>query len=187
MATRTYDASRASTTVEAGEGARGAGWVTFAAIMLGLAGIWNVIDGLLALGSSKVYGVNTVYVFSDLRTWGWIVLILGALQLVAAGTVFTGNEFARWFGILAAGVNALGQLAFVLQGVGPTIPDADAFPPSLSAPPARPGLTLRQTPVCCSRQVRHRPQATLKGTVTRSPFWRNSTSVPASITSPVIS
>jgi hypothetical protein len=113
MATRTYDASRASTTVEAGEGARGAGWVTFAAIMLGLAGIWNVIDGLLALGSSKVYGVNTVYVFSDLRTWGWIVLILGALQLVAAGTVFTGNEFARWFGILAAGVNALGQLAFV--------------------------------------------------------------------------
>ena len=113
MATRTYDASRASTTVEAGEGTRGAGWVTFAAIMLGLAGIWNVIDGLLALGSSKVYGVNTVYVFSDLRTWGWIVLILGALQLVAAGTVFTGNEFARWFGILAAGVNALGQLAFV--------------------------------------------------------------------------
>jgi len=116
MATRTYDVSRASTTVEAGEageGTRGAGWVTFAAIMLGLAGVWNVIDGVLALNSSKVYGVNTVYVFSDLRTWGWIVLILGGLQLIAAGTVVTGNEFARWFGILAAGVNALGQLAFV--------------------------------------------------------------------------
>ena len=111
MATRTYDVSR--TAAVESEGVKGVGWVTFAAIMLGLAGIWNFIDGLLALDSSKVYGVNTTYVFSDLRTWGWIVLFLGILQLLAAFAIFSGSEAARWFGIVVAGVNAIGQLAFV--------------------------------------------------------------------------
>jgi hypothetical protein len=111
MATRTYDldATRDST----GEGIRGAGWLAFAGIMLGLAGTWNFIDGILAIGKSHVYGVSAVYVFSDLRTWGWITLLLGVLQLLAAFAIFAGSEFARWFGIVAASVNAIGQLAFV--------------------------------------------------------------------------
>src|SRR5713101_442815 len=42
-------------------------------------------------------------------------------------------------------------------------------------------------PVLPSLQLRQRPQAMLKGTETRSPTFTNSTSRPASITSPVIS
>jgi hypothetical protein len=94
-------------------GPTGAGWVTFAACMLGLAGIWNVIDGLLALGSSHVYGVNRVYVFSDLRTWGWILLVVGILQTIAAFSLMAGSEVARWFGIGVAGLNAIAQLGFI--------------------------------------------------------------------------
>jgi hypothetical protein len=93
--------------------ASGAGWVAFAAIMLALAGTWNVIDGMLAIGSSRVYGANQLFVFSDLNTWGWIVLALGVLQLVAAYTIISGSEFGRWFGIGAAFVNSIGQLFFV--------------------------------------------------------------------------
>jgi hypothetical protein len=48
-------------------------------------------------------------------------------------------------------------------------------------------FTFRQTPVLRSRQARQRPQAMLKGTETRSPLLMKSTSVPFSITSPVIS
>ena len=92
---------------------RGIGWVTFAAIMLALAGIWNFIDGILAISSSRVFTDSAVFVFSNLSTWGWIVLILGILQLVAAGGLFAGSEFARWFGIAVAGLNAIGQLLLV--------------------------------------------------------------------------
>jgi hypothetical protein len=91
----------------------GIGWVMFAAIMLGLAGIWNFIDGILAISASRVYAGEEVFVFSDLNTWGWIILILGILQAVAALTLFVGSEFARWFGIGAAGLNAIGQLMFI--------------------------------------------------------------------------
>jgi hypothetical protein len=41
------------------------------------------------------------------------VMGLGALQLLAAFTIYSGSQLARWFGIVAAGVNAIGQLLFV--------------------------------------------------------------------------
>jgi hypothetical protein len=91
----------------------GVGWVGFAAIMLGLAGIWNFIDGILAISSSRVFVGDEVFVFSDLNTWGWIIMILGILQVIAAMTLLGGSEFARWFGIGAAGLNALGQMFFI--------------------------------------------------------------------------
>jgi hypothetical protein len=93
--------------------ARGAGWLTLAATMLGLAGTFNIIDGVVAVSKSKFFAPHAVYVFSNLHTWGWIVMILGIVQLLAAGAIFSGSEFARWFGILAAGLNAIGQLMFV--------------------------------------------------------------------------
>jgi hypothetical protein len=96
---------------------RGLGWVMFAGYMLGLVGTFNIIDGIVALTRSTFFVGGATYVFSDLNTWGWIIMILGFVQLVAAFAVFAGSELARWFGIVAAGVNALAQLGF-----------ADAYP-----------------------------------------------------------
>jgi hypothetical protein len=95
------------------DAASGLGWVTFASVMLGFAGIWNSIAGILAISSSRVYTGHSVLVFGSLNTWGWIVLLLGIIQLIASAALFAGSEFARWFGIAAAGVNAIGQLLFL--------------------------------------------------------------------------
>jgi hypothetical protein len=108
MATQGYAPARASD-----YDTEGAGWIVFAASMLGLAGSFNSIQGILAIGDSRVFGGETTFVFSNLNTWGWIVLILGVLQLLAAYAVVSGSEFARWFGIACAAVNAIGQLMFI--------------------------------------------------------------------------
>jgi hypothetical protein len=92
---------------------RASGWIGFAAITLGLAGGWNVFDGILAISRSKVYTANATYVFSDLRTWGWIVLIVGVLEVLAAFALLGGSSMARWFGIGVAGLNSIVQLMFV--------------------------------------------------------------------------
>ena len=108
MATTSYDASRAAEEYDVA----GGGWITFAAIMLGLVGTFNVIEGILAIADSRVYAGNQTFVFSNLNTWGWIVLLLGIAMLVAAFSLFGGSELARWFGVLVAGVNAIGQLYY---------------------------------------------------------------------------
>jgi hypothetical protein len=81
---------------------KGFGWLLFAATMLGLAGVLSIIDGIMALSKSSFYAANSHYVFSDLRTWGWITLLVGVLLIIAAMGVFSGSSFARWFGIFAA-------------------------------------------------------------------------------------
>jgi hypothetical protein len=95
-----------------GDEPSGQGWVLFAAIMMGLLGVWNVFEGIAGISSAHVFVANANYVFSDLNTWGWIILILGVGQIIASMVLLTGSEIARWFGIGVASVNALGQLAF---------------------------------------------------------------------------
>jgi hypothetical protein len=97
----------------ADEYGEGYGWLVFAASMLGLAGILSIVDGIVALSKSRFYAANATYVFSDLRTWGWITLALGVVLILAATGVLSGSSFARWFGIFAAGLNAIGLFAFM--------------------------------------------------------------------------
>lgn len=89
---------------------RGAGWVLFAGIMLMLAGILNVLYGIAAIGNSSFFVHDTRYILSGLNTWGWVMLILGALQVAAAYSVWAGNRFGVWFGIAVAGLNSIGAL-----------------------------------------------------------------------------
>jgi hypothetical protein len=108
------DADRAANTRDIGyTDVPGTGLVGFAALMLGLAGAWNVIEGMLAIGDSRVYVADSVFVFSDLNSWGWIMLLLGVGQLLAALSLLAGSEFGRWFGIAMALLNAFGQMFFM--------------------------------------------------------------------------
>lgn len=92
---------------------RGLGLVFFAAIMLLVVGLFNVIDGIAAIANSHFFVANAHYVVGDLRAWGWVVLILGLLQILAGGGVMVGNQAARWFGIAVIGLNLFSQLLFI--------------------------------------------------------------------------
>ena len=87
--------------------------VFFAGIMLLVAGFFNLIDGIAAIANSHVFIANATYVLGDLKTWGWIALILGIIQLLAGGGVMVGNQAARWVGVGALALNAIAQLFFV--------------------------------------------------------------------------
>ena len=86
------------------------GWWVFAGILLAIAGILNTIWGIAAIGNSKFFTDNATYIISGLNTWGWIVLLIGVLQLFAAASLFSGGGFGRWVGILAAGLSAIAAL-----------------------------------------------------------------------------
>jgi len=86
------------------------GWWVFAGVLLLIAGVLNIIYGIAAIGDSKFFTENATYIISGLNTWGWVLLIIGVLELVAAFSLFSGGEFGRWFGIFIASLNAMGAL-----------------------------------------------------------------------------
>ena len=92
---------------------RGLGLVFFAAMMLLVVGVFNVIDGIAAIANSHLFVANAHYVIGDLRAWGWVALILGVLQLLAGAGVMAGNQAARWAGIGLIGLNLVNQLFFI--------------------------------------------------------------------------
>jgi len=87
--------------------------MSFASVMIFLAGLFNVMDGIVALARSSFYVAGAKYVFGDLQTWGWIVLILGIVELCAGGAIVSGQAWGRWFGIVVVGLNALGHMLFI--------------------------------------------------------------------------
>jgi hypothetical protein len=89
---------------------RGRGRAAFAAVLLMVGGILNIVYGIAAIGNSSFFVHNTHYVFGSLKTWGWIALILGIGQVVASMSLFAGNAFGRWFGIAFGALVAIDAL-----------------------------------------------------------------------------
>src|SRR5262245_3801772 len=92
---------------------QGAGVVLFAALMLMLAGVINVTEWFVTLISSRFYPPDATYLFGDERTWGWIQLAIGLVQLAACFAIFAGRQWGRWLGIGIAILSVLGQMFFV--------------------------------------------------------------------------
>jgi len=91
----------------------GYGLVLFASVLLVILACFNLIYGIAAIANSHVFTANAHYVFGDLRTWGWITLIIGLLQLLAAAGILAGNQLARWFAVALVGLNAIDQMFFI--------------------------------------------------------------------------
>ena len=86
------------------------GWWVFAGILLLIAGVLNVIYGIAAIGNSHFFTANAHYILSDLNTWGWVTVIIGAIELIAGFSLFSGGGFGRWIGIFAAALASISAL-----------------------------------------------------------------------------
>ena len=95
----------------------GTGWKTFAGIMIIIVGTFNVIDGLRALTSSNqvenALGNTELPLTNDVKTWGWVVLIIGAVMILSGFLIFSGNMFGRIVGVLVAGGNMIVQISYL--------------------------------------------------------------------------
>lgn len=88
---------------------RGVGRAMFAAILLLIAGLINLIYGISAVSNTHFFN-GTVYAFSTLHTWGWITIIIGIIQLGAGVSLMGGGGFGRVIGIFAAAIGAFEAL-----------------------------------------------------------------------------
>ena len=89
---------------------RGAGRVVFAAVLLLIVGMLNIIYGIGALDDANFYANDTRYILTNLNTLGWVVIILGVIQLTGGFSLMAGNTYGRVIGIIAGSLGAIGAL-----------------------------------------------------------------------------
>jgi hypothetical protein len=89
---------------------RGAGRAAFAGVLLLLAGTINIIYGIGALDNANIYANDTRYIFTNLNTMGWVLIVVGVIQLTGGFSLLTGNTYGRVIGIVGASLGAIGAL-----------------------------------------------------------------------------
>ena len=97
---------------------RGAGRVVFAAILLMLVGFLNIIYGIGALDDANYFVNDTRFILTNLNTLGWVLIILGIVQLTAGYSLMSGIAYGRVLGIIAGSLGAIGAL-FSIGGANP--------------------------------------------------------------------
>jgi hypothetical protein len=97
---------------------RGVGRATFAATLLLIVGTINIVYGIGALGNANIFHNGQRFVFSDLNTMGWVLILLGIIQLAGGLSLINGNTFGRIIAIVGASLGALGAL-FSISGPNP--------------------------------------------------------------------
>jgi len=90
-----------------------AGWVFFAGLLMIIIGTLDFFQGLIALIRKEYYHLpDQSVVVVNLTTWGWLLLLGGILVAFAGWALLNGRSWARWFTILLASINLIGQLGF---------------------------------------------------------------------------
>ena len=94
---------------------RGAGRVVFAAIVLLIVGTINIIYGIGALDDANIFVNDTRYILTDLNALGWVLIILGIIQLTGGFSLMAGNVYGRVIGIIGGSLGAIGALLSIGQ------------------------------------------------------------------------
>ena len=89
---------------------RGAGRVVFAATLLLIAGTLNIIYGIGSLDDANIFVNDKRFIFTNLNTLGWVLIILGIVQLAGGFSLMAGSTFGRVIGIVGGSLGAIGAL-----------------------------------------------------------------------------
>jgi hypothetical protein len=90
------------------------GGMIFAAMIMVLAGFFQLIQGVASVAHDHLLIVRSGYTFRlDTTAWGWIHIILGIIVAIVGFGVLSAVTWARQAGIALAGLQALSSFFFV--------------------------------------------------------------------------
>jgi hypothetical protein len=89
---------------------RAADWLTFASIVLIVAGVMRVFDALWAFRHDDAVpeGLQDAILGESLSTYGWFYLLVAVVLILSGVLIYQRNQLARWIGI---GAGALGAIS----------------------------------------------------------------------------
>src|SRR5690349_14793122 len=82
------------------------GWITFAGTYIIIAGAFNLIWGITAL-AQKEYFREDGLVFSNLQFWGWIALVIAAVQILGGALILAQKVGGMIMGLVIGGLGIM--------------------------------------------------------------------------------
>lgn len=90
------------------------GGVTFAGVLMLMNGVFAVLEGIAAIVKDDVFASVDGYIYRiNLTGWGWILLILGILAVIAGAGILAGAAWARVTGIALAALSMVVHFMFL--------------------------------------------------------------------------
>ena len=88
------------------------GWVTLAGVVLLVAGILNVLAGIVAIERDHGFPADDL-LFGDTTALGATWILIGAIEAIAGILVLRRWVFGQFLGIMVAGLNAFWHFLFI--------------------------------------------------------------------------
>lgn len=77
----------------------------FAGVLLMIAGVMNILQGITAIANDDIYARIGNYAFKfDVTPWGWIHLILGILVVAVGWGAYSGATWAKVAGVVVVSI-----------------------------------------------------------------------------------
>ncbi len=89
---------------------KGTGRAMFAAVMLLILGFINIVYGIGSLDNANFFVNDTRYILTNLNTLGWVLIVVGVIQLTGGFSLFAGHVYGRVIGIAAGSIGAISAL-----------------------------------------------------------------------------
>jgi hypothetical protein len=94
---------------------KGEGWMIFAAVALGVAGIMRIFDSIWAFRYHGAVPENLQNALwgTSLKNYGWLWLIVGIILILCAFGVLARSQVSRWIGIFAGAVASISAIWWI--------------------------------------------------------------------------
>ena len=90
------------------------GFILFAAIMMIMSGVFQALQGIIAIFENEFYVATRNYTFQfDATTWGWIHLLIGLIVAFAGWGLLSGRTWARVVALTLAVLSATANFLFI--------------------------------------------------------------------------
>ncbi len=79
------------------------GWVTFAAVIAAIVGVFNILSGIAAIAEDdQTEALHEVLFGVNITAWGWFWLIIGVLQLITSWLIYQRSVVGQTLGLIWA-------------------------------------------------------------------------------------
>jgi hypothetical protein len=90
------------------------GGIAFAGTVMVMIGIFQVLEGLVAIFNDEFFVVTRNYTFDlDVTAWGWIHLIIGIIVVATGFGLFARSTWAGVTGIMLCVLSAISNFFFI--------------------------------------------------------------------------